>query len=201
MLAKIPSNSALHSPLLLNTLEQLSSAPGHALSPTSLTAPLEARRLQTSHPTSALHRAGTRTALGFGAGTISSVGLGLAGWAGALGTGPLSEFAGNMGGETAAALGLVGAMASARWAAGRWERAKKRWWEDWARIGQGLRRDLVQNVDTVMRVQVTAVPSRAAGEMEGIVRRWKREVDEAREGVIMLEDQVRAAEDSRLPRE
>lgn len=29
-----------------------------------------------------------------------------------------------------------------RWAVGKWERAKKRWWEDWSRVGEGLGRDL-----------------------------------------------------------
>lgn len=29
-----------------------------------------------------------------------------------------------------------------RWALGRWEKAKKRWWESWARIDEGLERDL-----------------------------------------------------------
>jgi len=28
-----------------------------------------------------------------------------------------------------------------RWAIGRWEKAKRRWWEDWSRVGEGLGRD------------------------------------------------------------
>jgi hypothetical protein len=32
-----------------------------------------------------------------------------------------------------------------RWAVGRWERAKTQWWEDWARVGEGLGRDLEVN--------------------------------------------------------
>lgn len=33
-------------------------------------------------------------------------------------------------------------MLGVRWAVGTWERAKKRWWEDWVRVGEGLGRDL-----------------------------------------------------------
>ena len=29
-----------------------------------------------------------------------------------------------------------------RWAVGHWEKAKKRWWDDWKRIYDGLERDL-----------------------------------------------------------
>ena len=44
--------------------------------------------------------------------------------------------------ETAAAAGLFAAAAGVRWAVGGWERARRRWWRDWNRVGEGLERDL-----------------------------------------------------------
>jgi hypothetical protein len=43
---------------------------------------------------------------------------------------------------TGMGVGLLGVVGSLRWAVGRWEREKRRWWNDWERIGQGLGRDL-----------------------------------------------------------
>ena len=38
--------------------------------------------------------------------------------------------------------GLICAVAVIRWAVGKWERSKKRWWQDWSRVNKGLDRDL-----------------------------------------------------------
>lgn len=43
---------------------------------------------------------------------------------------------------TGIGLGLLGTVISVRWAVGKWEKEKRRWWADWERIGQGLERDL-----------------------------------------------------------
>ncbi|TFK23943.1 hypothetical protein FA15DRAFT_670029 [Coprinopsis marcescibilis] len=40
------------------------------------------------------------------------------------------------------AVGALSAVASIRWAVGQWEKGKKKWWEDWHRVGEGLDRDL-----------------------------------------------------------
>lgn len=44
---------------------------------------------------------------------------------------------------TSIGLGMLTAVAGIRWGVGRWEKAKKMWWADWNRIGEGLERDLV----------------------------------------------------------
>jgi hypothetical protein len=49
--------------------------------------------------------------------------------------------------ETAVAVGMLGALLSVRWAVGKWEKAKKRWLEDWRRVGDGLGRDLKVSPD------------------------------------------------------
>ena len=38
--------------------------------------------------------------------------------------------------------GMLSAVLGLRWAVGAWEKAKKRWWQDYDRVGQGLSRDL-----------------------------------------------------------
>jgi len=43
---------------------------------------------------------------------------------------------------TGIGVGLLGLIASLRWAVAKWEKEKKRWWTDWERIGTGLERDL-----------------------------------------------------------
>jgi hypothetical protein len=44
--------------------------------------------------------------------------------------------------NTAIGFGLLVAVASIRGSIGSWEKAKKRWWQDWRRVGEGLERDL-----------------------------------------------------------
>lgn len=43
---------------------------------------------------------------------------------------------------TGVGVGLLGVAGSLRWAVGRWEKEKRKWWRDWDRIGKGLERDL-----------------------------------------------------------
>jgi hypothetical protein len=141
LVSSFPPTSAFRSPVLSNTLAQLASVPSFPLTATSLTSPLGARQAQLAHPVIRLHGAAKRTVSGLGVGVFGSTGLGTAGWLGYLSTGPLAGF-GAMEGPTALGVTAVGVLASARWAVGRWERAKRRWWEDWERVGAGVRRDL-----------------------------------------------------------
>ena len=59
-----------------------------------------------------------------------------------LGFGNGVGMAGGVGMSTAMGAMAFCALLGIRWAAGKWERAKKRWWEDWSRVGEGLGRDL-----------------------------------------------------------
>ena len=43
---------------------------------------------------------------------------------------------------TAVGIGILSAVASIRWAGGKWEKSKKRWWQNWSRVSEGLDRDL-----------------------------------------------------------
>jgi hypothetical protein len=60
-------------------------------------------------------------------------------WAGWLG---VSESLVGLGTETMVGTGMLSAVLGLRWAVGAWEKAKKRWWQDCDRVGQGLSRDL-----------------------------------------------------------
>lgn len=43
---------------------------------------------------------------------------------------------------TATGVFMLSTALGVRWAISKWERAKKRWWEDWSRVVEGLGRDL-----------------------------------------------------------
>jgi hypothetical protein len=78
-----------------------------------------------------------------GGSIVAGAGVGWAGcvgWLAGTGEGLLGII--SMDAGTAMGVGLLSAVAGVRWAIGRWEKAKRRWWEDWERIGQGLGRDL-----------------------------------------------------------
>ena len=153
--AKPPFNSAL----LQNTLQQKSMSPTYVLSPDTLVEPLHKRKTQlNAYPTTQLHLRGQRAAIGMGAGIVASASFGWAGWLGWLsGSGFSASTEGtllhvlssifNIGIEPSTAIGLsvLGTLASIRWTVGKWERAKKLWWEDWIRVCQGLERDLKVN--------------------------------------------------------
>lgn len=90
-----------------------------------------------------LHVTGQRAVLGMTGGMVGGAGIGWAGWLGwLLGSGEgLLGFIG-MDAGTAMGVGMLSVVASIRWAVGRWEKSKLRWWQDWARVGEGLERDL-----------------------------------------------------------
>lgn len=106
----------------------------------ALTEPIYIRRNQLLYPTNMLHSTAQRVTIGMGGSVISGFGIAWAGWAGQLGL--LGVYGPGMETESAVGLGLLTTSFGIRWAVGRWERAKKRWWKDWDRVGQGLERDL-----------------------------------------------------------
>lgn len=72
---------------------------------------------------------------------MSGLGIAWAGWAEHLGI--VGDLVGNgMQVETAVGAGMLVCAVGVRWMVGRWERAKRRWWRDWERVGEGLERDL-----------------------------------------------------------
>ncbi|TCD70316.1 hypothetical protein EIP91_003945 [Steccherinum ochraceum] len=140
VVSSFPKTSSFHSPVLQNTLAQHRTSPTYAVSPTSLTAPIHIRRVQLTYPTSTLQQTAQRAVLGMGGSVLGGIGIAWAGWADQMGL--LGMFGLGLEAETAAGLGLFSAVAGVWYSIGRWDKAKKRWWRDWDRVGEGLERDL-----------------------------------------------------------
>ncbi|GBE81139.1 hypothetical protein SCP_0308650 [Sparassis crispa] len=185
LLASLPSPSPFCSPVLQNTLSQLVSAPAYPLDAAAFTAPLHSRRHQLRFPTARLHSAAQQTVLGMVGSTFAGLGVAWAGWAGQLG---LFDMGMQM--ETAIAVGMLGAVAGVRWAAGRFEKAKKRWWQDWDRVGEGLARDLKTTLSRTMDDRVLIVSKTACSGLEQLAAERRDKIDELKYEVTVLEEEL-----------
>jgi hypothetical protein len=135
------SSPPFNSPILYNTALQLCSSPSYPLTPQTLTSPIHTRRIQIiQYSTTRLHLAGQRAVLGMSCGLVTGIGLSGAGWVGWTGEGLLGLV--GMDAGTAIGVGVLSGLACVRWGLGKWESAKKKWWEDWVRVSEGLGRDL-----------------------------------------------------------
>ncbi|TFK54493.1 hypothetical protein OE88DRAFT_1625195 [Heliocybe sulcata] len=187
--------SPFDSPVLRNALAQLSSSPSYPINPHVLTSPLTSRLMQiTQYPTTRLHLSAQRMVLGLSGSAVSGVGLGLAGWGGYLNSGPLAWVLGygSMEPMTAVGVGALVGVAGMRWAVGRWERAKKAWWKDWRRVGEGLDRDLRAHLDRTIREQVVVIPEKACGELGGMVERRKASLEKSLNDLQDMRDDLRS---------
>jgi hypothetical protein len=129
----------LPSPVLQNDLSQLSSSPSYHLQTSTLITPLQTRQSQLiSYPTTRLHLAGQNAVFGMLGGVVG--GAGVAAYLINAGSGIAMVGASEAG--TAVGALMLCTLLGVRWAVGRWEKAKRRWWEDWSRVGEGLGRDL-----------------------------------------------------------
>ena len=144
-------SSPYHSPVLHNTLERIISSPSYPLTAGVLTAPLRSRQSQLGYPTERLHVSAQRAVITMSGSVLGGIGVAWAGWASELGLmGGLVNV--GMGVETAMGVGMLGAALGVRWAVGRWDKAKKRWWRDWNRVGEGLERDLKVSAKPILRL-------------------------------------------------
>jgi len=167
----VSAHPTLSTAVLRNTLLQLQRTPNYALAPESLTQPIHSRRnLILEFPTTRLHATGQRAVLGMTGGIVTGVGISWAGWLGwFLGSG--EGLLGYVGMETGTAVGVgvLSAVTSIRWAVGQWEKSKKRWWQDWKRVAEGMNRDLRLKLHTTMRQQVVVVADKACDEMSTLI--------------------------------
>lgn len=206
----LPS-SPFHSPVLHNTLERIASAPTYPLSAAALTAPLHARQSQLGFPTERLHASAQRAVITMSGSVLGGFGIAWAGWASELGLagGFISV---GMGAETAMGVGMLGAAVGVRWAVSRWDSARRRWWKDWDRVGEGLERDLKVGhmavflavlslltsmlcgfqaaLTRTMDQHVVLVPETACSGLEELVAKRQAEVQELKEEVQTLEAEV-----------
>lgn len=88
-----------------------------------------------------LHSTAQRVTLGMGGSVLGGLGVAWAGWAEHLGI--LGDaLSTGMQVETAVGAGALIATLGIRLMVGSWDKARKRWWRDWDRVGAGLERDL-----------------------------------------------------------
>ncbi|TDL24248.1 hypothetical protein BD410DRAFT_114728 [Rickenella mellea] len=157
------------SDILRNALAQVSDSPTYVLSTTTLLSPLQSRQAQLAYPTNRLHLAAQRALLSTVFASFGSAAGGYWAWMGTYLDGP-----------TASGAAILATMITLRWAVGRWEIAKVRWWQDWERISQGLERDLKRTVGEASRQQVFAVPERACIELDALNEQRTKEADDVR---------------------
>lgn len=208
LLGSYKAPSVFYSPVLQNSLQQLQSSSSYPIKPNSLTAPIHSRLAQLSHPINSLHATAQQVAAGTGASVLGGLSLAWAGWA---------EHLGALGGimitgmevETAVGSGLFASALGIRWMIGKWEKAKRRFWRDWDRVGQGLERDLRVSVHmerliwiflivdgvqvTLQRVisqQVVLVPTKACEGLNQLADKRKEEVAALKEELSALQEEA-----------
>ncbi|KAL0956333.1 hypothetical protein HGRIS_002484 [Hohenbuehelia grisea] len=149
------------SSLLHNRLRQLQASPAFPLTAQTLTTPLTFRRQQIiDYPTTKLQLAASRATLTVGGSLATGATISWAGWVGWLAdVGPLAFL--HMDATTSFGAGVLASLVGIRWAVGVWEKAKKRWWEDWHRVGDGLSRDLKSTLQQTVRNNIAVIPEAA----------------------------------------
>lgn len=193
-LASPSPSPAFHSPILDNHLRQLTHSPTYALTPNTLTRPIQARRSQlTQHTTTRLHRDAQNTVLGAFGGMFGGVGVA---WWLAFGESALSIGTGSEAG-TALGAGALVAVASIRWAVGKWERAKRKWIEDADRVGEGLKRDLKATLERGIEKNVAVVPMAAYEGLRELAGKQQEEIDVVRSDLLSMQADVEALETAR----
>ncbi|KAH7925514.1 hypothetical protein BV22DRAFT_1064712 [Leucogyrophana mollusca] len=184
-------SSAFHSPLLVNQLQQLTSSPTYALTPTSLIKPIHSRRAQLiEHTTTRLHRNAQSAVLGTFGGVFGGAGVG---WWLTFGEGFVALGTG-AGAESAVGVGMLVAVGGMRWAVGKWEKAKRRWMQDLERVGDGssLRFTFAvqANLQRIVDDNVTVVPVTACGRLHELITKRQEEVDQIKDDLNALEAEL-----------
>ncbi|KAI0690525.1 hypothetical protein BC835DRAFT_175068 [Cytidiella melzeri] len=194
LLSRYTPPSSFYSPVLGNKLSQLQASSSYFLRPNSLTSPIHQRKAQLEYPLQVLHSTAQRVALGTGSSVMGGLGLAWAGWAEHLGV--LGGLVGTgMETETAAGVGMLVAALGIRWMVGLWEKAKRRWWRNWDRVGEGLERDLKVTVGRTVNERVTVIPRTACDTLHHMaenrkdeIEALKEELDELQHGITQLKD-------------
>lgn len=181
--SRIPA--PLTSPLLSNTLAQLSAKPAFRILPTTLLAPALNRLYSLQTSTTRLHKSANRLVLGTATSWLTSSVL-----SAYLYIASFLDIATSLGLASFVSVGVL------RWAVGRWERAKGRWWDDWKRVGRAVERDVRAQAKTCLEKQVFVVPLKACEGVEELVRRREEELKEVYVRLGGLEKSLEANERS-----
>ncbi|KAF8578021.1 hypothetical protein K439DRAFT_511386 [Ramaria rubella] len=167
--------TSFQSAVLANQIHQISTRPPE-MGPNTMTYPILYRLQQLQQAILILHRRAQRNILALSVTTLGSVSSTYVVW--------LMDWVAP---STAMGFGALGTMVGLRWFVGRWEKGKKRWWEDWRRVGSGLERDIKEMLDLVVNETVTSVPSKAAEELEGMVALRTKKMAELKKELESIE--------------
>ncbi|KAH7888692.1 hypothetical protein F5I97DRAFT_1854642 [Phlebopus sp. FC_14] len=160
-----PSPASVHSPVLINQLQQLEQSSSYNVLPSTLTQPIQNRRSQLiEYTTTRLHREAQNAVLAVFGGTLG--GSGLTWWltfGEHLSLGTSSEIG------TAVGVGMLVAASCVRWGVGKWERAKRKWMQDSVRVGESARRDLEATIKRTVDEKVVIVAATACDGLEQLL--------------------------------
>ncbi|EIN11668.1 hypothetical protein PUNSTDRAFT_124915 [Punctularia strigosozonata HHB-11173 SS5] len=184
-LARFKKTSPFHSPVLENSIAQTIKSPSHPVTTNALLEPFNHRHAQVMWNNGRLHSEGQKVVVGSGTGLVTGAAVTYAGWAGWLSSGLLGSFSG-LEAESASVLGVVVTLSSFRWAVGKWEKAKSRWWEDWQRVKETLIRDIHTTISNAIRQQVFAAPMQAREALLALSSRRSQEIEELVEEIEIL---------------
>lgn len=91
-------------------------------------------------PVTRLHLAAQQVVFSTLGSAATGLGVLWANWVGMIGD--VSLLGLNLGGETITGAGVLVGVVGLRWSVSRWDKARKKFWADWERVGKGLGRDL-----------------------------------------------------------
>jgi len=87
---------------------------------------------------------------------------------------------------------LIG-LGGIRWGIRKWEKAKRRWFEDWKRVGDGLERDLTASLDRTLKDNVFVVADTGCKHLLETARKRKQEIAVVKDDADMLLDNLEEA--------
>ena len=103
-------------------------------------------------------------------------------------------------GATAIGGGVFVSVLGLRWAVGRWERARKAWWGNYHRIGQGLGRDVKRRLDEALEKQVFVAPKALCDGLERLAEKREKDLDGLSSELEKLRSQTMETADVAKPR-
>ncbi|KAF9784384.1 hypothetical protein BJ322DRAFT_1007209 [Thelephora terrestris] len=165
------------SSVIRNNCQQLISSPTYPLPPAALLQPLSDRRdMLANHPVVRLHLAAQRVVFSTLGSATTSLGVLWANWVGLIEN--INLLGLSIGGETIVGTGILAGVVGLRWSVARWEKAKRGFWADWERVGNGLARDLTATLDEKFDRHVASVPMAACEQLGSLGKKRREELAE-----------------------
>ncbi|KZT42483.1 hypothetical protein SISSUDRAFT_1058570 [Sistotremastrum suecicum HHB10207 ss-3] len=168
----------IRTPILINDVAQTTTT-AHNVQPFSLASPIISRLAHLNSPVARLHSTAQKLVLSTATSSLVSIAGAYLVWS-----------VHWMQGETALAAGLFGIFIGLRRYVKKWDSAKKRWWESWTRVGEGLQRDLQKVFEDTLNENITAPPRKAADNLEQQLRHREDDLDSVKTELQSLQAQL-----------